>query len=239
MHLELFELLLILSYILFVYFDSFAVHARYSAVIESNIPIGITMQSSIGNLNRFFGVLIAPQVAFLVESKNLKAFDIYPLALLCFLFGGVATYLSFKNHRYVFSKFRGLVREFTDNGYKLSSYFFSKTVEEQGSRYSMSKVDIKIILITSFISAGYYGSCFYVALFSTEFLQYRATIFQLTGIATGFGTLLLSLYLNPKLTEFELANEHQRAYNSIMAGRILGTSLVPIILLTILYELIN
>jgi hypothetical protein len=232
------SVIVVLTYILFVYFDSFAIHARYSAVIEKNIPMGITLQNSIGSINRFIGVLIAPQVAFLVEyGANLN--HIFIVAFTCFSIGGFFTLLSFKCHIYIFSKLRCVVRNFSDDKYKLSYFFTSKTLPESGRRYSFKDYNLKIVMVSSWIGAGYYGACFYMALLSFEYVNYRATIFQLAAVFTGVGTVLLSFYLNPTLTEMEISNDYQRAYNSLMIGRILGTSIIPLVLLTLIYLYVN
>ena len=235
---ELIEITLVLSYVVFIYMDSFTIHARYAAVLENNIPMGITLHNTIGNMNRFVGVLIGPQIAFLVES-NVDTKKIYLIGMLCFFCGGLATYFSFSRHRFIFSKLRGIVRDFSENGYRISTYFVAQKLPEVGNRYKTSGYSKKIIFAAAVISAGYYGSCYYLGVFSSEYIQYRATILQLAGVLTGFGTVILSIYLNPTLTELEVSGSYIEAYKSLMIGRILGTSVIPMLLLSLVFRWVN
>lgn len=209
-------------YTLFVYVESMAMHARRCGIMSGHVAMGYTLHNSILSLNRFIGFAIGPAIGFLVESGFEKRW-LVNLALALSISGGLVTIISAKKNSFAYGHFNGIFRHISDNGYHITSFFRVHkrcSMGEHGIALKMS--NISLVFSCGVTTALYYGVSLYLGIVAYSNIEYRATIFQLTGLVTGLGSLLLNFYTFPMLAVLEKSENRDVAYSDVFIGKILG-----------------
>lgn len=231
-------MLLIITFTIFIYVESLATHARYAGVLSKSVPMGITLHNAILSLNRFFGFLIAPQLALFLELGGGED-DLIILSCSSFVLGGLTAYISYINNQKIINSFQSIIEKINIEGYSIFSFFyFIKISKRTNNTYNTPGIDYKILFSAIFVSSTYYGVSFFMALFAFHFMQFRGTILQMSGILTGLGSLLLNFYVYPRITEMESKNDFVLGYKSLLIGKIIGVSFFPIVIIMIIYMIL-
>lgn len=222
-----------LFYTLFVYVESMAMHARRCGIISGHIAMGYTLHNSILSLNRFIGFAIGPAIGFLVES----GFDKYWLVNLAFVLsfsGGLVTIISAKKNSFAYGHFNSIFKHISDNGYHITSFFRAHKRSSLGRHeITLNMSNIRLVFSCGVTTALYYGVSLYLGIVAYSNIEYRATIFQLTGLVTGLGSLLLNFYTFPLLAVLEKSEKCDVGYSDVFIGKILGLLIFQPILIAV------
>jgi hypothetical protein len=85
------------------------------------------------------------------------------------------------------------------------------------------KFDQSLIYSSSWVYFIYGSSLFFINIFGAEFQDHSAVIYQLVGIINALGTLLMSFYLDPKISRnFDQKENIMESNDSVVAGQLLA-----------------
>lgn len=210
--------------------------ARISGVRENKRSLAYSLQNAIFMLTRFFTMALLPLLGYLIDIGIDK--NIY-LAMVCgaLLFGTILTFLAYYFRHIIVSIFSKVIIKISDGSSVLKEiiiipyYFINKNKK-------ISYIDVKVhrgILIKSALVFGIYSlsvfMVFFVALF---FPDHRTMISQLSGVTNAFATVLLTFFIEPKISRVIDNNADVglgvNMLFSLVLGRILGIGFLSIVL---------
>lgn len=223
------QLIEILSYI-----------ARISGVRENKRSLAYSLQNAIFMLTRFFTMALLPLLGYLIDIGVDK--NIY-LAMVCaaLLFATILTFLAYRFRTILVSIFSKVICEVSKGSNILKQivivpYYFIK--QDRNIPSINVKID-KGILINSAIVFGIYSlsvfMVFFVALF---FPDHRTMISQLSGVTNAFATVLLTFFIEPKISRVIDNNSDSELgvsmLFSLIIGRILGIGFLSLLFFLII-----
>ncbi len=219
---------IVVVFFIFVTIESTAIIARYSGYIAGQISMGYSIHNAILSANRFFGFMIAPLIGFNVD-RGMAASELYYLALICFLIGGMGQVLVLLSWGRFVHWLSCLLKTVKKNGYNFQA-FISYPKVLRGTTHCSSTFTWsfkKRFVIPSAITTSLFISVsFILNLVAIHYFDYRATVLQMTGVVSGIGSLLLNFYTNPSLAVLEDDDNAHTAFRSIFIGKLLGIFLI-------------
>lgn len=206
--------------------------ARISGVRENKRSLAYSLQNAIFMLTRFFTMALLPLLGYLIDIGIDK--NIY-LAMVCgaLLFGTILTFLAYYFRHIVVSIFSKIINKVSEGSSVLKEiiiipyYFLNKDKK-------ISTIEVRLhkgILINSALVFGIYSlsvfMVFFVALF---FPDHRTMISQLSGVTNAFATVLLTFFIEPKISRvIDNDVDNNVGVNmlfSLILGRILGVGVL-------------
>ena len=183
----------------------------------AKIPVtGYAQQNIIVMISRFGNLLLMPTLGYVVDIKISKS----SYLVTCILAVLVAFILSL----FVYLKQETIVNRML---YFLHS---SETYQHKSRRLFM-----KSILIPSSFVYFAYGMAFFISYFvALIFPDYRATLGNSAIVFNGAATILLSLYIEPRVSRIiDLDNDEktENAINSLLVGRLIALGVYSPILI--------
>ena len=213
--------------------------ARISGVRENKRSLAYSLQNAIFMLTRFFTMALLPLLGYLIDIGIDK--NIY-LAMVCgaLLFATILTFLAYNFRNIIVLIFSKVINEVSIGSNVLKQiliipyYFINKDK-------NIPNIDVKVdkgILINSAIVFGIYSlsvfMVFFVALF---FPDHRTMISQLSGVTNAFATVLLTFFIEPKISRVIDNNSGSglgvNMLFSLVLGRILGIGFLSLLLFLI------
>lgn len=206
--------------------------ARISGVSENKRSLAYSLQNAIFMLTRFFTMALLPLLGYLIDIGIDKS--IY-LKMVCgsLLFGAILTFLAYYFRHIIVSIFSKVINKISSGANVLKEiliipyYFINK-------EKNISYIDVRIhkgIMVNSALVFGIYSlsvfMVFFVALF---FPEHRTMISQLSGVTNAFATVLLTFFIEPKISRvIDNGIDNNVGINmifSLILGRIIGVGVL-------------
>lgn len=229
------------SIIHFVEVSSFL--ARYSGVCSGDNALAYATQSAVYMVTRFFSMLLLPILGLVVDlgvSRNFYLFGV-GVAVLGATCGGLLALLlrgklvaCFCEIVLTVKRGGSLLRSLVYVPFKLTSVHgvfvpICSLREATGSR---------IFWFSSFVFALYATSVFIAFYFGLIFHDYRSSISQLSAVTNAFATVLLTFYIEPKISiAIDKKDDPEKKIVIMLLGRIFGVGVFSYVPLIILWSL--
>lgn len=205
-----------------------AFFSRLSGVISGYTALGYALQNSVFMLTRVFTMALFPLLGFIVDAKIPQAHYILMVSislLLAALFGFFIILL----RRRVVSAFCEVIEKYNKKGSLFVHLLFLPFFFIRSIVCNMEKGEVDFrssFFVGGFFVFGIYSiSVFLSFFFGLVFYEYRATITQLSGISNAIATIVLTFYIEPRLSSI-IDKDRSKAASSLstlMAGRVAGT----------------
>lgn len=203
--------------------------ARVAGVRGDNKAMAYSLQNAVFMLTRFFSMLMLPVLGFLIDRQVSREFYI---GMVASALGG-AFFMSFSvflvRGRFV-SLFMSVVEEVKSGKSLLFLIFLVpfRIFRVSSARVVRAKFEGGVFFWGSALIFGIYAvSIFLSFYFGLVFPDYRASISQLSGVTNALATVLLTFYLEPRISmaidKEECAEEILTAF---LLGRLLGVGLL-------------
>lgn len=225
------------------YFELAAVLARVSGVRAKSVMLGYTLQQSVYMVTRFLLIILLPVVGFLVDSNiEMKTYYMMThislfLAALGGIFLAVRSGLAIQYFERVIAKYK------SGAGYLASLIGSLKFRPPAGSTKigipRLSNYPWKLLIFSNIVFTIYSTGVFVSFYFALEYYPYRATISQMSGIANALGAVIITFYIEPRISKAIDAVE-ENAENMISAlfwGRLFSIMITGQVLLFIVFTL--
>ncbi|WP_284879641.1 lipid II flippase family protein [Acinetobacter variabilis] len=208
--------------------------ARYSGIYIGKKTLAYALQNAVFMLTRFFTMVLLPLLGLLIDLGINKAtyLNMVSIAFICSgMLGIVVVYF----RSYIVSGFSKVL----ENVSLGKSLFLSvlkipvfiinnkNTIAIQKPNFSYL-MRSKIFWLSAIVFSVYALSLFMVFFVSLSFPDYRASISQLSGVTNALATVLLTFFIEPKISIAIDKDNNEDALNmifSLIIGRILGVSL--------------
>lgn len=222
----------------FLEFISF--YSRIAGIRTDNRLISYSLQQTTFVGTRFFFVFLMPILGFIVDSKVSES--LYLNMVLTALFFSATLYiLAYIIRDRAVEFFVKVINEY------VGGESFVKSILKGFYNLFISKVEVKkkkvkgfinkkIVLFSALIFCSYSIAVLLSFYFALIFYEYRSTISQLSGIVNAFATLLLTLYIEPKISKSIDKKSENAEYDiySLLLGRFLGVAIIsPLIVLLV------
>lgn len=218
--------------------------SRAAGARSDSKTFGYALQRSVAMFTRVFTMALLPALGWLVDSNISRSLylQMVSLALLGASAGGV---LVFYCRERIIGAFIMLIKNYHTNGNLLLLLFkYPLFLVYHKSNERTNCLTLNSFLRNEFFWAGSF--VFYVYAISVlmsfyaglVFYEYRATLSQLSGLSNALATLILTLYIEPKISvlidrETETADYELQA---LMAGRIFGVLVYSQLTLLIIWS---
>lgn len=206
--------------------------ARISGVKENKRSLAYSLQNAIFMLTRFFTLALMPLLGFLIDQGINKNY--YLIMVLSSLLGGALlaslAYILKEKNICVFSK----VINNISNGSSVFKEILSFPIYFFKDKNPGKKIKVKYykdIFLSSAIVFSIYSlsvfMVFYIALF---FPDYRTMISQLSGVTNALATVLLTFFIEPKISRTIDNNINTKSsvdmLFSLILGRVFGVGVI-------------
>jgi hypothetical protein len=122
------------------------------------------------------------------------------------------------------------------DGYSASGSMFYALFKHSGPAEAFPDLDAKkwpfkfdgaLVFSSSWVYFVYGTALFFINLFGAKFQEHSAVIYQLVGIINALGTLLMSFYLDPKISRnFDHQSHVIVSNDSVLAGQLIALALL-------------
>lgn len=223
-----------------------AILARIAGISTNNNVLGYSIQQAVYVGTRLFSLMLLPVLGFIVD----RAVPVHTFQIMVFvslLAAAVASVLVFAAKKYVVIYFQRVINAYLKSQNFIGAFVFNRHVSPGQSaifeKLSFGRVfripGAKKILFQSSVVYAIYGTgmflAFYFALLTPE---YRASISQLSGIINGFGAVLLTFFVEPRISR-GIDSKSKHASDLVIAmllGRFIGVAfLAQIVLVTVFW----
>ena len=210
--------------------------ARYSGIHQGKKTLAYALQNAVFMLTRFFTMALLPLLGLLIDIGIDKDKYIYMVSF-SLLLSGFFGFLIISSRNSIVGGFVGVLREVGLGKSLFLSVLKYPLFLIKNQQY---QVDIKIPNIMYLIKSNifwmsacvfaiYSLSVFMVFFMSLSFPDYRASISQLSGVTNALATVLLTFFIEPKISLTIDKDENLDALNMLLAlilGRIFGVSIL-------------
>ncbi len=205
--------------------------ARLAGVINGSRAMAYSLQNAVYMMTRFFTMALMPVLGLLVDLGVDK--KTYLLTVLAALNGALITSLAAIAWRSRILGYFDAVIVSTQHGAGLLRSMLNNLTgrEKNAIQTQIPKardlIKSKIFWLAAVIFCTYSLSIFIVFLISLYLPQYRAFITQLSGITNAFATILLTFYIEPKISVAIDKNDNPtEIITALLIGRIAGIGIV-------------
>ncbi|EGQ7870408.1 DUF2837 family protein [Vibrio parahaemolyticus] len=226
---------ILFSLIHFLEYSSFL--SRISGILTGSKVTSYTVQQTTFVLTRFFFVAMMPLIGFIVDS-NIKHQQYLIMVHFSLLLASVFYLLILFRYAYVINYFSMVIMKYQENGSLLLSLLTSfknknklidmglikKTLEYIKYGHDGKRLFLGSAVVFCCYSIGVFLS-FFAALY---FYDYRSSIGQLSGVINALATVILTFYIEPKISiAIDKNDDHAKEKVIILLlGRFIGVSLI-------------
>ncbi len=216
-------LLVVFLYAAYACGESVAILARYGGVLASSTACGYSFQNVTLTLSRFISFTFPPVIGYLID-QGISEERLIFLSYSCFAVGAICLTLVLLS-RYIITEFymRAIIAYNTKNMSLFKSFKAALVTKKDTVNVIVKSKGLnKKIFFYSFLIISIYSSMVLALNFlSHQFPENRGMILQFTGIFNGFGTILLTLFLDPLVAKYiDRKNSLDEVFYSALAGRI-------------------
>jgi len=216
--------LVILLFSLYALFDAIALLPRVGGAFLNQNGLGYTFSIMVHTLKRVFVVSYPPLLGWIA----LQGDSLYPTIFAAYFFGAMTVVLVSIFKYPIISYFIHLIQGYSVGGSVFFAVFKHPYTPHESMRgkgvvdfsYQFKKT---LIYSSSWVYFVYGSSLFFINIFGAEFQEQSAVIYQLVGIINALGTLLMSFYLDPKISRnFDQKESIMESNDSVVAGQLLA-----------------
>lgn len=208
--------------------------ARVSGVIEGNKAMAYALQNGVYMLTRFFSMLMLPILGLIVDLK--VSLQSYVLMVGCALFFAfITSSLAILYRGKLVSAFMEIVEKVKLGHSLLKEIFFFPGAFFSALPYCVripalrSCLKCKLFFLSACIFSVYSISLFLAFLGGLIFPDYRTSLSQLSGVLNAFATVLLTFYLEPKISiAIDSDNEPEVRIFELLLGRVCGVGFMSL-----------
>ena len=202
---------LLLSIIMSV--EVFVAYMRIYSIKHGSYAEGLTLNSAIALITRVITFMCIPMFAYLADTHDLTS-DRFSLT-----FGFIFIPISILFCPFIFVRYGGFIGQYLQR-IKGGSYFQKADTSEK-----LLKPDLKFLWQLSYVNLDQHNKITYylifvsyllyyltwpiVLLIASQFHEYRTTIFSLNTIFTALNTIVMTLFVDPKVTHLAAKSEKQ------------------------------
>jgi hypothetical protein len=225
-----------------------AILARVSGIKANSNMIGFTIQRAVFVGTRFFIVLLLPMLGLIVDMRvSAESYEIMTVAAL--LGASVVSVGAFYKQDEIVRYYEKVIFNYKESGNFMRAFFTRSTARANEIRNSSitkeinsawanvegRKIIFQSMIVFAIYSTGFFIS-FYVALSNYE---YRAFISQLSGVVNSIGTVLLTFFVEPRISRGIDAVRHDAAtlVQALLIGRLLGVAILSQLILAVAFLL--
>lgn len=225
------------SCIHFIEFLSF--YSRIAGIRTDNRLISYSLQQTAFVGTRFFFIFLMPILGFIVDSRIDK--NTYLIMVIFSLVFSIVSYLiAYILREKIVYFFISVIEEYSQNTSYLKSILksFCKTLYIRSiTKYKVKGIiNKKMVFFSALIFCSYSIAVFLSFYFALVFYEFRSTISQLSGVVNAFATLVLTLYIEPRISrsiDQKSVNAEFDVY-SLLLGRFLGVAIIsPVIVILV------
>lgn len=214
----------ILLFSLYALLDAIALLPRVAGAILNKNGLGYTFSIMVHTLKRVFVVSYPPLLGWIA----LQGEGLYPTIFYSYFFGALTVALVSIFKYPIIHYFIHLIQGYAVGG-SVFYAFFKHRFSSHESMANKKVVDFSfqlnrtLIYSSSWVYFVYGSALFFINIFGAEFQDHSAVIYQLVGIINALGTVLMSFYLDPKISRNFDQNEHiMESNDSVVAGQLLA-----------------
>jgi hypothetical protein len=212
----------------YVIFECLSVLPRVAGAIIGSNALGYTFSVMMGTIKRVFIVSYPPLLGWLAMSGE----SLYSVIFASYFFGGIgATVVILIRNRLV-GGFIGVLRNYSSGANLFHSFSLFKigfrdpedpSPDGDSLKQGQNIICIKLAFSSAWIYFVYGSSLFFINLIGSIYSDYSAIIYQSIGIVNALGTLLMSFFLDPKISRnFDRKMNIKLTMNSILTGQIVS-----------------
>lgn len=207
-------------------------YSRVSGYFLRKNAIAYSFQNATFSVTRLFYILMMPAVGYLVDLE-IQAHRYMIMMYAAFFMSGVFSTFVFFHGARIIGFYVHLIELYNSGGSLLASihrsFINSKKNNDGISEYlkftgarGFDGFDSKIALITIFIYTLHASGVFVTFYFALSNFENRVMISQLSGVVNAFGTMALTLKLEPLLSvSIENNTDYDRYFRTVFISRIL------------------
>lgn len=217
----------VLLFFLYALLDALALLPRVAGAILQKNGLGYTFAVMVNTLKRIFVVAYPPLLGWI----TIEGGSLYSTIYWSYFFGVLAIIIVTVFKIKIIKFFIQLIGAYANSGSMLKSFFGRPTyvpIHVDDKILSNSFVFDKALVFSSAWVYFVYGSAlFFVNLFGAKYQEHSAVIYQLVGFVNALGTLLMSFYLDPKVSRnFDNKSNVMLSNDSIVAGQLLALAIL-------------
>lgn len=217
--------------VLFVFYailDAIALLPRVAGSMLGKNGLGYTFSIMVQTLKRIFVVSYPPLLGWI----SLHGGSLYPTIYAAYFFGFIAVVLISVIKYPLIKYFMHLIDGYLVGGSLVYSIFKHKQknhdfmVSDKAGGLIL-KLDKSLVFSSAWVYFIYGSSLFLINVFGSKFSEHSAVIYQLVGIINALGTMLMSFYLDPKISRnFDHQADVMVSNDSVVAGQILSLGIL-------------
>lgn len=220
--------LVIFLFVLYAVLDAIALLPRVAGSILGKNGLGYTFSVMVHTLKRVFVVSYPPLLGWIA----LHGGSLYSTIYAAYFFGVMAVVLVSIFKYPIIRYFMHLI-----DGYSVGGSVFFSILKHKSQKHDFVmdkksvdfslKLDKSLVYSSAWVYFVYGSSLFFINIFGAEFQEHSAVIYQLVGIINALGTLLMSFYLDPKISRnFDHQADVMLSNDSVVAGQILSLGIL-------------
>lgn len=208
--------------------------ARYSGIYIGKKTLAYALQNAVFMLTRFFTMALLPLLGLLIDVGVNKTAYLH-MVITSFLCSGILGIAVIYFRASIISGFISVLERVSLGKSLLFSLFNlpffilnnKKNIEIKKPKLSYL-IKSKIFWLSAIVFSVYALSVFMVFFVSLNFPEYRASISQLSGVTNALATVLLTFFVEPKISVAIDKDSNEDALNmlfSLIIGRIVGVTI--------------
>ncbi|MBU2999831.1 lipid II flippase Amj family protein [Roseovarius nubinhibens] len=229
----------------FVHFLEFTgTMARLGGVQAGSHLLGYSIQQAVYVGTRFFIVALLPMLGLVVDTK-ISNFDYQKMAMTAVLVAAAASVVAYLLQGPIVSYYVQVIKKYNDGASFVRS-FFAMPLPEKRARLNIRQQFCKswnnpisrFVIFQAAIVFSIYGTGIFASFyFASLNYEYRASISQLSGVINSMGTILLTFFVEPKISRsIDSAGEDAvDLIHGLLIGRLIGISILGPMLLLLLF----
>lgn len=220
--------LVIFLFVLYAILDAIALLPRVAGSLLEKNGLGYTFSLMVQTLKRVFVVSYPPLLGWVA----LQGGSLYPIIYAAYFFGGVSIVLVSVFKYPIIRCFVHLIDGYSISGSIFFAVFKHKFSEkkffvDKGSFDLNFKLNRSLVYSSSWVYFVYGSSLFLINILGAKFSDQSAVIYQLVGVINALGTLLMSFYLDPKISRnFDHQKNVMVSNDSVVAGQLVALSIL-------------
>jgi hypothetical protein len=221
-------ILVILLFSLYALLDAIALLPRVAGAYLNQNGLGYTFSMMVHTLKRVFVVSYPPLLGWIA----LQGESLYPTIFASYFFGALTVALVSVFKYPIIQYFVHLIQGYSVGG----SLFFAvfkhpytphECVKGKGPVNFSFALKGSLVYSSSWVYFIYGSALFFINVFGAKFEDQSAVIYQLVGIINALGTLLMSFYLDPKISRnFDQKENIIQSNDSVVAGQLLALAVL-------------
>jgi hypothetical protein len=221
------SLIVVALFGLYALLDALALLPRVAGSHLGMNGLGYTFSVMVQTVKRVFVVSYPPLLGWISISGG----ELYSTIYWSYFVGVVALLIVFTFRFALIRYFMVLIDAYSMSGSLWGTACSNKPKniqieESMGANFNF-KIDKKLVLSSSWVFFVYGSALFFINLFGAKFQEHSAVIYQLVGIINALGTLLMSFYLDPKISRnFDHRADVMQSNDSVMMGQLIALALL-------------